>query len=309
MPLVGFTDRYGQEVPFNRLDAAYSPDRWGMPLPFLKALTRQKRSYADISVTELVGPPQIRLLKARHEYAADPADLVWASFGSGLHQFLELRAEAGAIAEERLVAEFDVPLPNGLIRHIRLGGTADHYDSEHATLTNYKTSTVYKAKQLHDKGPSAYADWVAAENCYAFLFRRYGFAVEKVQICLLLKDWSMRDRDQAQDRYYCTKCDRNHVRTSGPGKEHAAFENQTRAEWYPPTQIHLCELPLWSQPDAESYINGRLVAHLTAELERDDQLPSCTVEETWNGRRCEHWCEVAGLCWQHRRAGLEQKST
>jgi hypothetical protein len=153
-----------------------------MPLPFLKALTRQKRSYSDISVTELVGPPQIRLLKARHDYAADPADLVWATFEAGLHKCLELRAEAGAIAEEKLVAEFDITLPNGSMRHVRLGGTADHYDADRAPLTNYKTSTVYKAKLLHDRGPEALSDWVAVENCYAYLFRRYGFAVERIQI-------------------------------------------------------------------------------------------------------------------------------
>src|SRR5437870_13166614 len=104
MPLIAFLDPSGERVPFDQLEKNSSPDRWGMPLPFLKALTRQKRSYCDISVTDLVGPPQIRLLKSRHEYASDPLDLVWASFGTALHQMLELKSEAGAIAEERLVA-------------------------------------------------------------------------------------------------------------------------------------------------------------------------------------------------------------
>ena len=302
MPLVAFLDSLGERVPFNQLHQSYSPDRWGMPLPFLRALTRQKRSYCDISVTELVGPPQIRLLKARHDYATDPLDLVWASFGTALHQMLELRSEAGAIAEEKFVAEFDVPLPAGRSRRVRLGGTADHYDSEHSTLTNYKTSTVYKAKLLHDRGPDALADWVAAENCYAYLFRRYGFAVERVQICLLLKDWSARERDQSANRFHCSKCDKGHMRDSKPGREHAEFEDPSQADWYPPTQVYLCELPLWSHDEAELYIVDRLQLHVEAELQADESLPECTDDETWHGRRCAHWCEVAALCCQRRRS-------
>jgi hypothetical protein len=229
---------------------------------------------------------------------------VWASFGSGLHQFLELRAEPDAIAEERLVAEFEVDLPDGSTRHVRLGGTADHYDSGHATLTNYKTSTVYKAKMLHDRGPESLSDWVAAENCYAYMFRRYGFEVSRVQICLLLKDWSARELEQAAGRFHCSRCDKNHLRRSGPGQEHAAFEDPSRADWYPPTQVYVRELPLWPQASAEAYIRERLAYHLAAELAADGRLPPCTDEETWQGRRCERWCEVAGLCWQRRRAGL-----
>lgn len=307
MPLVAFRDNQGRQVRFDKLDASYSPDRWGMPLPFLKALTRQRRSYSDISITELVGPPQIRLLRERHEYAADPFDLVWSAFGSGLHQFLELRAEARAIAEEKFVAEFDVTLPSGSKRHIRLGGTADHYDAERGTLTNYKTSTVYKAKRLHERGSESVPDWVAAENCYAYLFRRYGFSISRIQVCLLLKDWSTRDRKQATERYFCTKCNGNHMRSSGPGLEHAEHEDSSRPNWYPPTQVYVSELPLWSQQDADTYIRNRLDIHLAAELQPDNRLPECTVEETWNGCRCKDWCEVAELCWQRRRARLAPK--
>ena len=94
------------------------------------------------------------------------------------------------------------------------------------------------------------------------------------------------------------------MRDSKPGRDHAEFEDPGRADWYPATQVFLAELPLWPQEVAESYIQGRLRLHVAAELATDSQLPECTDEETWHGRRCERWCEVADLCCQRRRAAL-----
>jgi hypothetical protein len=301
MPAIAFLDTEGNAVPFADLETGYRPDRWGMPLPLLKALARQKRNYCDISITELVGPPQLRLLKQRHEYSLEPTDLIWASFGTGMHRMLELRAETNALAEEKLVADFEVPLPDGSSRTVRLGGTADHYSEDGGgTLTNYKCTSVYKAKKLHDEGSPAAPDWVAVENCYAFLWRRHGFAIDRLRLCLLLKDWSTRDRDDALNKFHCTQCGKNHMRDSKPGREHATFEDPARREWYPPTQIFTYELPVWPHEYAEAYVRERLILHLAAESAPDAQLPECTADETWNGRRCEHWCEVAHLCHQRR---------
>jgi hypothetical protein len=91
MPATSFVDVHGVAVPFADLEMSYSAERWQMPLPLLKSLARQKRTYCDISVTELVGPPQIRVLRVRHEYPVDPFDQVWAGFGTGLHKMLESR--------------------------------------------------------------------------------------------------------------------------------------------------------------------------------------------------------------------------
>ncbi len=302
MPLVAFLDSQCNRVPFHQLEETYSPDRWAVPLPLLRALTRQKKNYADITVTELIGPPQIRALKARHDFAVNPLDLVWASFGSGLHQMLELKTQPGGIAEERLIAQFDVPLPDGSTRRVRLGGTPDYFDDRNGTLSNYKVSSVYKCRQLHDQGAASMPEWTAAENVYGYLLRRLGFDVRRLTLCLLLRDWSARERDQSLNRYFCSRCLKGHMRDSKPGREHAAFEDDSQNEWYPPNQVIVFDLPIWSHDEAESYIRQRLELHLAAEREADENLPECTPQETWNGKRCEHWCEVAALCQQRRRS-------
>ena len=303
MPLVSLIDTHGQRVPFSELEATYTPDRWGVPLPLLKALARQKRPYADITVTELVASPQMRLLKQRHEYAADPADLIWRSFGTALHTMLELRSEPAAIAEQQLVADFDVSLPGGAARRVRLGGTADHYspDAAGGTITNYKTASVYKACLLQKKGSSAALDWTAAENCYAYLLRRYGFTVEKIQLCLILKDWSIRERDRRGASFFCSACNRYHLRGNAVGHKHLEFADPARDRWYPPSQVFVFELPVWGQETAERYIRQRLELHLAAEARSDKELPACSDVENWKGRRCLRWCEVSRFCHQLRR--------
>lgn len=305
MPSTAFLDAHGIAVPFAELEKSYTAERWQMPLPLLKSLARQKQRYCDISVTELVSSPQSRLLRERHEYSIDPFDQVWAGFGTGLHRMLELQAERSARPEHRLLADFVVPARDGSRRRVRLGGTVDHHSpDEGGVLTNYKCTTVFKAKKLHDGGASGAMDWVAAENTYAYLCGLHALPVAKLQLCLLLKDWSLRERDQASNKYFCLKCGRFHMRDSRPGREHAAHEDRSRVAWYPPTPIYMFELPLWSVPESNRYIRKRLELHVSAESCPDDQLPECSEEESWGAKRCQHWCEVSGLCHQHRRAAV-----
>jgi hypothetical protein len=119
---------------------------------------------------------------------------------------------------------------------------------------------------------------------------------------LLLKDWSLRERDDAGNKYFCKKCTRFHMRDSQPGRDHAEHVDSARAAWYPPTPIFMFDLPLWHVTDINRYIRKRLELHIRAESCPDRELPPCTPEETWDGKRCKHWCEVSGLCHQLRRA-------
>jgi hypothetical protein len=166
---MAFVDANGTAVPFGDLEKTYTADRWQMPLPLLKSLARQKQRYCDISVTELVNSPQSRLLRERHEYSVDPFDQVWSAFGKGVHRMLELNAERSARPEHQLLADFRVRTADGSLKWVRLGGTVDHHSpDEGGRLTNFKCTTVFKAKKLHDAGAEGAMDWVAAENAYAY---------------------------------------------------------------------------------------------------------------------------------------------
>src|SRR6185503_14807836 len=98
----------------------------------------------------------------------------------------------------------------------------------------YKCTTVFKAKKLHDDGAEGAIDWVATENAYAYLSRSHGLAASKLQLCLLLKDWSLRERDQAANKFFCMKCRRFHMRDSQPGRDHASHQDPACIAWYPP---------------------------------------------------------------------------
>lgn len=299
--LTGFLSPDGLMVPFDRLEA--EAHRFNMPTALLLGLARQKRKYAAITATELVGPPQIRALKSRHDYACDPADQIWAALGSGVHKMLELKAEANALTEERLTKEFEVQIGDQ-VRRVMLGGTSDHYAGR--VLTNYKTCSVWKSIKWHEDGPSP--EWVATEQVYAYLWREHGFEVTTLQICMIFKDWSESDRDRTLGSYHCTVCTKKkgytsrHERSSRPGIEHAQFEDKSKAGWYPKAQWETVELPLWEHSETERYIMDRLKIHLETESLSDESLPQCTAQEHWNGRRCARWCEVAPFCRQRAEA-------
>jgi len=182
---------------------------------------------------------------------------------------------------------------------VLLGGMPDHYTEQNGgTMTNYKVTTVYKARMLERDGPESSMEWVAAENCYAYLMRRHGFTVSMLQVCLVLRDWTEREYLDQQNKYHCTVCRKQHMRDSKPGMAHAEHEDVSMQRWYPATQLYVCQLPCWSQGDAEHYVTERLRIHLQAKDVPDLQLPQCTNEETWSGRRCERYCEVASFCCQ-----------
>ena len=65
-------------------------------------------SVTRLSVTRLIGPPQIRILERLHqdELTEDASDRIWALVGQIGHGILE-RAETSAITERRLFADLE----------------------------------------------------------------------------------------------------------------------------------------------------------------------------------------------------------
>lgn len=58
--------------------------------------------------------------------------------------------------------------------------------------------------------------------------------------------------------------------------------------------IEVVPMNLWSADKRDAFIMDRVEKHRVADLE----LPKCTDEEIWGGRRCQKYCLVAPFCTQ-----------
>jgi hypothetical protein len=72
-------------------------NKHNLPQTIVNALQRPtySKGKADISVTELIAPPQLVALKHKHkdDLESDAADMVWSLFGSAVHSILEQGAD------------------------------------------------------------------------------------------------------------------------------------------------------------------------------------------------------------------------
>lgn len=137
---------------------------------------------SDYSVTEIISPPQIQVLRRKHydEMEQDVSEALWSLLGSALHVVAERSQTKDHITEERISVEVD---------GVTLSGAIDlqKIDNGEVIITDYKFTSAWALRQ--DK-----IDWVAQQNIYAWLVTQSkGVRVKSVQICALIRDWSRRE--------------------------------------------------------------------------------------------------------------------
>lgn len=156
----------------------------GLPEAIVRAVTNdpyptlEQRTW-DISVTELISPPQQAALKRKYrdELTEDAADRIWALFGQSIHTILE-RAEPTAIVESRLQAEIGGWKVSGQVDHLSLmksGGWC---------ISDYKTTSAWSVLN------GAKTEWETQLNVLRFLAEANGYPVTRLRIIALLRDWS-----------------------------------------------------------------------------------------------------------------------
>ena len=214
----------------------------GLPQAIVDAVTNDTYSAgrSDISVTTLINPVRQRVLKKRYSdrITEDAADRIWSLFGQAIHTILE-RAHtvfSEGMAEQRLYADI-----NGWT----LGGQFDRlYLLDGGTIQDYKVSSVWAAVDGTPK-----PEWVSQLNCLAWLARRRGIKVSRLEIVLLCRDWSA-----------------SKARAGGN---------------YPPRPVVRIPVPVWPDAETTRYIDERIRRHQAAETLPDDDLPFCSDEEVW----------------------------
>lgn len=273
-----------------------------LPEPLVKAVS-QKRAplHAQISVTELINPPQMRALMLKHwsELTEDASERIWATMGQLMHKLLEEhgRESEGHLIEHTLSSE---------VEGFTVTGTLDLYRRD-GVLTDYKFVSVWTTID------GVKREWEQQLNLYAELLRRHGYAVTRLEIVAIYRDWSkMRAQDSS----------------------------------YPKSQVKVFEVPLWSEDVAAKFLEERVRLHKLAE---EGAFIECSAEERWErstkyalmkrGRksairlfdtheaatvavsqsdhyietrpgasiRCEAYCSVAAFC-QQRAQAVEERS-
>lgn len=154
-------------------------NKYNLPEPLVRAILNDPYEHAgDISVTTLIGPPRIRILRKRHDdqIIEDVSDRIWAFLGQVGHALLERAKIADALQEERLYTT---------IMGWKVTGQSDLLSAD-KTLTDYKVTSAWSII-FGDK-----SEWERQLNCYRFLYSTYGFNVDHLQVVAILRDWSKR---------------------------------------------------------------------------------------------------------------------
>ncbi len=188
------------------------------------------RGDADYSVSDLIAPARKVALERAHEneIVENASDKIFSLVGQSIHTILE-RANKVGVSERRL---------STVINGVKVSGGMDVYH-EDGVLIDYKTTSLYSIKGETKE------EWSQQLNAYSYILRQNGFAVNKLVIVAILRDWSKTKAKREQD--------------------------------YPLKQVVQLEIPLWDDEKTKAFLEERIKAHQSAK----DNLPECNEKERW----------------------------
>jgi len=225
-------------------------NKFNLPETFVNVIKRPtySKGSSEISVTEILSPPQLVLLRRQHQedIEQDAADMVWSLFGSAVHNILEHGKDDNHIVEQRLFTTFEGWSISGAIDLQKI------IDGK-ILIADYKVTSAWAVQQEKQ-------EWINQLNLYAWLVERKQAhdigvrtsdgLVSGLQIIGIVRDWSRRE---------------------------AALKDT-----YPQAPIVTLDIPLWSYEDREAFVKQRLTLHNEANFAAvSGDMPECTSEEMW----------------------------
>jgi len=262
---------------------------------------------SDITVTQLIGPPLIPMLKDIYEdqIEEDVSDRMWSLLGSAVHNVLERAAGHNEIVEHRMYRE---------MHGWRIGGQLDNLDLRSAILSDYKVTSVWSVID----GPKD--EWITQLNVLKWILQGNAVKVDKLQIVAMLRDWSRTkakvDPSYPQNNVIVVDIpimDDIESYISGRIRDHQGArilaDNQREEEI-----LECTPEERWEKPSKWAVMkqgNKRAVKlHNTeegAEKHKDELGKNYYVEHRPGERtRCEHYCPVAQFCQYHTKAKENQ---
>jgi hypothetical protein len=250
-------------------------NKHNLPETFVNAVKVDRHKVVgDISVTQLIDAPQVRILKKTNTIEEDVVDRIHMLMGTAVHKVLELaeinNTEAKSLKEAMDVLEYkgyakavefiakvlEKEYPNHmdnnvLLEHtmsieiggMTLSGTADRILAKESIIEDYKNTSVFSYIY-----PESRRKWGLQLNIYAYMYQLiYGKPIEGLRVVAIFKDWN----EQVKLR-------------SGSD--------------YPPQKVMYIPIKLSPMDKVEAYIKKRVELHLNAEK---GNVTECTNEDRW----------------------------
>lgn len=257
------------------------------PTLFSLASSCSDRKLNKFSVTELIRGSRESYLMKLNDYAIDPLSLTYSTFGTAVHRVQELSAlkAQGILTEIRL--ENDIATG-------QIDAYGHIFNDEENVICDYKVTTSYKAmkalgygyheelvptgefyksgvkkgepkykivKTWHENGRRDVWEWTLQQNFYRMLLEEAGYKVDGMYIQMLIRDFS----------------------TSMAEKRHI----------YKP--IYIVKLNKISDHWLRIYFKAKRNI-LEKALITGIEPKECSCHETWNGMKCQNFCNVAAYC-------------
>lgn len=246
---------------------------------------------ADITVTQLIDSPRIRILRRNHadEITEDVSNLIWRFLGHVGHSIIHDEGWESQLKEERFYKE---------VRGWKVGGQIDLYDS--GKLTDFKVTSKYSVKNGMKE------EWENQLQCYAYLLRENGYKVETLEIVAILRDAGRADKNVAVLDALPWHIDvmREYVEDrvmAHSGAEESIPVCTDKERWYQPPVFAVMRKGRKSAVKLFDNKNDAMAMVYSGQGTGDSAGSSYYLE--WRegvNRRCENYCEVSGFCdwWQ-----------
>lgn len=269
-----------------------------LPEPIVRAIQNDSYSKygADISVTELLNPPQLRHLKKLHadELTEDASDRIWSLLGQAVHSIIERSGQG--VAEELSEVTLNTEYLGWKVK-----GTFDHVALGNAEMNDFKVTTVWKV--LNNEVPF---EWEAQTNIYRRILKKEkGLQINAIAIIAILRDWSKMEASRRSD-YPQTQAIRMEVPLWSDERTDAFIEERLRLHQAPVPQPCNDE-DIWAKPAKYAVIKKGNVRALKLFEYRDEAedlaatISGSRVEvRPGVATRCQSYCPVSQFCsqWQ-----------
>lgn len=280
-------------------------NKFNLPETFINVITRPtySRGSSEISVTEILSPPQLVLLRRRHadDIEVDAADQVWSLFGSAVHNILQHGKDDHHVVEERLFTTFE---------SWRISGAIDLQTFQpdgSIVISDYKVTSAWAVQQEK-------TEWIDQLNLYAWLVERVkGLPVTGLQIIGIVRDWNRREAANKEGYpqapivtitipLWDFEAREQFVRTRLSLHNEANF-SAVSGEMPECTPEECWEKPTTYAVMKEGGKRAKKVFTIKQEAEAfmADQKGTHYMETREGGRtRCESFCQVAPFCQQYK---------
>jgi hypothetical protein len=284
-------------------------NKYNLPETIMNVIERPAytKGGAHISATELLNSPRIVQLKRKYwEFIeTDASEMVWALFGSAVHNLLEHGKGENHIVEQRLHTEID---------GWHLSGAIDLQEIEEdgVNIKDYKVTGAWSV--MNEK-----QDWHNQLNVYAYLVEAVAKKpVKSLGIVAIVRDWTA--RDTVKEGYPQAPIvvidiplwpmEQREAFIKERIAQHAAayFHQESEGE------LPLCnESDMWEKPTSYAVMKPGGVraksVHKTLEEAQHalNQVKGYELETRQGERtRCAKYCQVSGFCTQYQNYLKEQ---